>query len=271
LEGVEKTTGYDDEDPHGFNFYPWAVTNLEAYQALFKGAKSEKMLGESSTMYQYMPDAPERIKQYVPNVKLIAVFRNPADRLYSRYLHLVREHRPPTEKFEDCFDKNTLWWKKNDLIQEGFYYTHMKRYFDLFDAANIKIMLYEDLRTNPIGFMQEIFQFLAIDEDFEPNMGVQFNVSGKIKNKYMDWLIGQQSIIRKGVERISPNMVEKARSSMFLQKIVTELRKKNLERVPLNPVIRQRLIDEIYSKEIKQFGELIQRDLSHWLAPKLSA
>ena len=83
-------------------------------------------------------------------------------------------------------------------------------------------------------------------------------------------LIGQQSFIRKGIERISPTLIQGARNSSFMQKIVTSLRTRNLERAPLLPAVRQRLIDEIYGKEIEQFGQLIQRDLSHWLMPSAS-
>lgn len=266
LEGQKKTTGYDKEDPDGFNFYPWAVTKLEDYQTLFETVADEKAVGESSTMYQYMPKAPQNIKKHIPEAKLIAIFRNPADRLYSRYLHLVRENRPPTPNFEDCFERGNLWWQKNDLVQEGFYYTHMKRYFELFDPSQIKIMLYEDLRKEPVAFMQELFDFIGVDKAFIPDMSVQYNVSGKIKNKYVDLFIGQQSFLRKGVEKISPALIQRVRESHGMQKIVTNLRKKNLERVPLSNAVRKRLIEEIYKEEIVSFGNLIQRDLSHWLS-----
>jgi hypothetical protein len=266
LEGQKKITGYDKNDPDGFNFYPWAVTNIDDYHKLFEKSQNEKAVGESSTMYQYMPEAPGNIKKHIPDVKLIAIFRNPADRLYSRYQHLLREDRVPTEKFEDCFEKGNLWWKKNDLVQEGFYYTHMKRYFELFDSKNIKVMLYDDLRKDPMSFMAELFDYLDVDSSFLPDMSIRYNVSGKVKNKYVNMLIGQQSFIRRGVEALSPFVVQKARDSAFMQKIVTKLRAKNLEKQPLLPDVRKRLIDEIYGKEIELFSKLIQRDLSHWLA-----
>lgn len=266
LEGQQKINGYDADDPDGFNFYPWAVTNLDDYQLLFDKVQHEKAIGESSTMYQYMPKAPQNIKKHIPDVKLIAIFRNPADRLYSRYQHLLREDRVPTEKFEDCFEKGNLWWQKNDLVQEGFYYTHMKRYFEIFDSKNIKIMLYEDLRKDPQAFMKELFVFLEIDENFEPDMSIRYNVSGKVKNKYVNYLIGQQSVIRRAIESVAPAVVQKARDSAFMQRIVTNMRSKNLEKAPLQQSVRKRLIEEIYADEIRQFSKLINRDLSHWMA-----
>lgn len=270
LEGEKKVTGYDNEDPHGFHFYPWAVTNLGDYHQLFASAENEKAIGEASTMYQYMSKAPDNIKKHVPNVKIIAIFRNPADRLYSRYLHLIRESRAPTEAFEDCLDRSSLWWKKNDLIQEGFYYTHMKRYFEQFNSENIKVVLYEDLQNNPVKLLQELYEFVGVEASFEPDMSIRHNLSGKIKNSFVNQLIGQNSILRNWAGQISPKGLDKMKKMQFFQKLLFKLRALNLERKPIDNNVRNLLLKEVYQDEIEQFSALIQRDLSHWLTPKIA-
>jgi hypothetical protein len=58
---------------------------------VFAGVNGEKAIGEASTAYLYVPKAPERIKHYVPQAKLFAILRNPADRAYSAYVHLIRD------------------------------------------------------------------------------------------------------------------------------------------------------------------------------------
>src|ERR687894_3261543 len=59
------------------------VTDLGDYQALFRGVTDEKAIGEASASYLYSPKAPALIKSSIPDAKLIAVLRNPADRAYS--------------------------------------------------------------------------------------------------------------------------------------------------------------------------------------------
>jgi len=265
LEGVTKINGYTESDPEGFNHYPWAVTNLIDYKSLFNNVGHQKAVGESSTMYQYMEKAPANIKKYIPNAKLIAIFRNPVDRLYSRYLHLAREDREPTKKFEDCLIKGNIWWQKNDLIQEGFYFTHMKRYFEDFDHDKIKIFLYEDLKDNPKKLIKEMYQFLEIDDSFEPDMTIRYNVSGKIKNRFFNQLIGQKSILKNTVATISPFLFRILKNSKQFKKSVTNLRVKNLSRPPIKEETRRRLINEVYRDEILNFQKLIGRDLSTWL------
>ena len=265
LEGETKITGYDADDPHGFYHYPQSLTNFEDYKALFKSVKGEKIIGDCSNMYQYSTKAADNIKKYVPNAKLLGVFRNPSERLFSRYQHLLRVNRCPTPNFTDCFTRGNLWWQKKDLIQEGFYYTHMKYYFEHFDRSKIKIMLYDDFKNNPATFMQEIFDYLEIDKTFTPNYSMKFNVGGEIKNKFKDKLIGEESIIRKTIESIAPALVNWSRNNETLLKIVYNLRNKNLKRTYLTPEIKKRLNDEIYGEEIVNFGKLVGRDLSHWL------
>ena len=67
-----------------------AVNDIEDYQALFQGVSNEKAIGEASTAYLHCPWCAERIKQYIPDVKLIAILRDPIERAYSNYLMYVR-------------------------------------------------------------------------------------------------------------------------------------------------------------------------------------
>ena len=47
--------------------------------------------GEASTGYHWFPETPGLVARELPNVKLIAIFRNPVERAYSHYQHWKRE------------------------------------------------------------------------------------------------------------------------------------------------------------------------------------
>jgi len=263
LEQVEDVSLEDDKEQ--FFHYPWAVKDLESYKSLFHSASDDQMKGEASTMYLYMPDAPNRIKHYVPDVKLVAIFRHPADRLYSRYLHLAREDRLPTKDFSDALDKNSIWWKRNDLVKEGFYYQHLSRYFELFPAENIKVYLYEDLNEKPKEILQDLYRFLEIDEGFQPDLSLRLNQSGFVKNKVFNKLFGQQSVIKRILEKRLSTVYQKAKNSTLLQKKLSDLRAKNLHRPAIDPILAQRITLEIYQEDIIGLQSLIGKDLTHWL------
>ncbi len=253
------------QDPHQFFHYPWAVRDLSQYQALFAAAAPTQRKGESSTMYLYRPEAIGNIKKYVPDVKLVVIFRQPAERLYSRYLHLAREDRLPTPRFEDVMDTSSLWWQRNDLIKEGFYYRHLVRFFDEFPHQHIKVLLYEDLHGDAEKLIQDLYRFLEVDSGFTPQLGTRYNQSGFIKNRFYDTLVGQQSVIMDSVRNLFPKVYDTARSSLLLQQLLNKLRAKNLHKPEISEAMWNYLTFEVYGDDIEQLQSLLQRDLTHWL------
>ena len=70
---------------------------------------------------------PRRIKDYIPDAKIIGILRNPADRAFSSFTHLVRDGREPIKSFAAALGRETeriaadwepLWHYK----ELGFYY-----------------------------------------------------------------------------------------------------------------------------------------------------
>ena len=147
------------QNPDDLAHYRRSVTSLEQYLGIFAEALPYQKIGETSNTYLYHKDAPLRIRHYIPDVKLIAILRQPADRLFSRFMHLARENRTPTKNFSDCLDRNTIWWQRNDLVREGFYAENLETYFRLFPRENIRVYLYEDLQREPLRTMQEMLLY----------------------------------------------------------------------------------------------------------------
>lgn len=255
-----------EDDPEQLYHYPWSVTNWEDYQNLFSGATSEKAIGEVSPMYLYSSEAAFRIKERLPEIKLIVILRDPVDRLYSRYMHLARENREPSAHFEDALQEGNIWWRRNDLVPEGFYHQHLAKYYQLFGEGQIRVYLYEDFRKDPLKVVQNIYDFIGVNGWYEPDLTVEYNVSGKIQNKAVDKLIGQNSILKATIDKISPNMMSAIRGSHQLKKWINQLRKKNLRKDPLSVTTRKTMIEKIYGEEIVKLQHLIHQDLSHWLS-----
>src|SRR5918994_33933 len=123
--------------------------NIREYEALFAGAKGEKAIGEASPLYIYAPGTAERIKRYVPEAKLIALLRNPADRAYSAFLHAVRIGREPLSDFAQALreEDDRIWYNWHYQFHyrnRGLYYAQLKRYFEVFGREKVGIWLYED-------------------------------------------------------------------------------------------------------------------------------
>ncbi len=238
------------------------ITEFEAYCELFDNVVNELAIGEASPWYLYEPKAPERIQHYIPNAKLIAILRDPVERAYSNFLNSVREDLEPLNDFVQAMEAeseriNSNWSPRWFYKQRGFYYIQLKRYFDQFDRNQLKVYLYEDLQSDPIGLMQDIFQFLGVDETFVPDTSQKHNVSLIPRNKVLNKLFRQPNSIKSILKPFLPSRLRK--------QVKTNLINLNLQKKPqLQPEVRKQLIEE-YREDILKLQELIQRDLSRWL------
>jgi hypothetical protein len=157
-----------------------SITTPEAYRAQFDGVQGEKAVGEASPLYLYNPRAAQRIKDAVPDTKLLAILRNPVDRAYSAFLHLVRDNRETTRDFATALSLENERIEANfehiwHYISMGRYYEQVKRYYDRFDGEQIKVSLYVDLRTEPQRVLRETFEFLGLDSNFAPDTQTRYN------------------------------------------------------------------------------------------------
>jgi len=251
--------------PDELAYYQQSVTDKASYLQLFSEVESEKAVGEISNTYLYHKNACTRIKKYIPEAKLIAIFRQPAERLYSRYLHLARDNRLPTENFADCLDKSTIWWQRNDLVKEGFYYRHLSKFYDEFPKDQIKVFLYDDLKNDTAGLMREIFEFLGVDPGFSPDTSVKYNSSGFVKSKNYDKVFGYNGLIRQTAKKLVPGRIyQTLRRNPVAQKALTKVREKNLHKPKLSPELK-REVTNIYREDIEKLSALVEKDLSHWL------
>lgn len=263
---------YDNISPESLDdvvrrHYKSSVTQLSDYQNLFREAKPGQLKGETSNTYLVMENAAERIKHYVPDVKMIAILRQPTERLYSRYLHLARDNRLPSENFEDVLDRNSVWWQRNDLVKEGFYYKNLSRFYDMFPAENLRVYLNDDLKKDAHGLMQDIFNFLGVGPLEDINDSVKYNKSGIIKNRFYDKTLGHNSVFKLMVKKVTPtSLYSRVKENLWLQKLVNELRDRNLEQPRLDRKLHEQITRDIYQEDITRLSGLINRDLSHWLS-----
>jgi len=140
---------------------------IEYYYSIFKQHPKGKIKGEFTPSYMLSPKVASLIHKYLPNVKLIACLRNPADRAYSDYRYNIQEQGrfKIYKDFEDTI--------KNDrnFIERGYYYKQLKNYFDLFPRENILVVFYEDLKKNPVDFIHGIYSFLGLNDlEYVPSL-----------------------------------------------------------------------------------------------------
>lgn len=131
------------------------------YKQFFFAAQSSQLLGEDSTGYLPSANAPERIARVLPNSKLIAILRDPVERAYSHYWHLVISGRA-THDFA-----TSLRLDPENILQRGHYREQLARYLDHFSRSQMSIVFFEDLAADSAVVVKGLYEFLGL-EPHEP-------------------------------------------------------------------------------------------------------
>lgn len=239
------------------------IRSWDAYQALFDGRRDELVSGEASIRYMYSPQACDSIKRRLPKVKLIVLLRNPVDRAYSSYRRDVQHGNESKVSFKvalaDGERREREGWFIGTHERLGFYHAYLQRFYDTFDASQIRVYLYDELRNDPVALTRDLFGFLGVDDTFQPDMSVKFNVTGTIQNPFWRLLWMRTRGLRASLLPFIP-MGFRGR---FFDFIASQPVKK-AESLPISLELRRQLM-EVYRDDTLQLQELIQRDLTSWL------
>ena len=136
---------------------------LNWYQEFFKEYKGQHAIGEVTPMYICDPEAPLRIKQTLPDVKLIAMLRNPVQRAYSHYW-MAKQKDHTTLTFREVIEQ-----KEPRFIERGQYYKQLKVYYELFDSRQIMVLFYDEVFDNPEYWLSEVCKFLGVNDSYYQN------------------------------------------------------------------------------------------------------
>jgi hypothetical protein len=79
------------------------VWRREDYEALFAAAPAGRLRAESTPFYLYDPAAQRRIRNLIPDVKMIAMLRDPVERAHSNWTHLWSAGLDPIGDFVKAF------------------------------------------------------------------------------------------------------------------------------------------------------------------------
>jgi hypothetical protein len=149
-------------------------------------SKGRKVItGEASPYYLFYPHAPRRVAETMPQVKLLALLRNPVDRAYSDYQHTFRqEHeslgfnealeleaerlRGEKEKILADEGYRSINYRRYSYLARGIYVDQLKEWHRYFDREQLLILKSEDFFARPLETLELVLEFLNLPErDFE--------------------------------------------------------------------------------------------------------
>ena len=151
----------DEEYSKGLDYYS---------DRFFADSRKNQIRGEKSANYLESPIVPHRIHQHLPDAKLIFVLRDPVERAFSNYLWSMRNGHE-TLPFEQAIEleehreanyaPNVRFARPFSHVSRGMYSKLLQPYLKLFPKEQIKIVLHDDILSDPAGVTADLMTFIG--------------------------------------------------------------------------------------------------------------
>jgi hypothetical protein len=271
------------KEPHFFSYpeiessyYPMGdslkkkklTKSIGEYSLLFRKARDEKIIGESSVSYLYNTSALERIKKYNSQAKFLFILRNPIERAYSHFHFNKSKGLEDSESLDSYIDQEEGRIKNNwtyfyIYLAHGLYCRQISRFLNFFEKDQLFLCLYEDLSRYPDKIIKEIFDFLAVNPQFKPDISLKYNLSQKTDMSFLIKIIHSDNPVKRALRKILPNSLQ---DKLYHHRSVVRAMMVNKEKQKplMSEQARQKLL-VFYREDILKLQEFLGRDLEDWL------
>ena len=172
-----------EKELHFFDTRQWFRKDVNWYRSQFPASgwrDGQKVIsGEASPYYLFHPFSPRRASSTLPNVKLIALLRNPVDRAYSAYNDkvsagqeslsfeeaLAEEETRTAGELEKLFADERYYSSSARLYayrSRGIYVDQLQRWYEEFAPDQLLVLKSEDLFSDPRGTVEIVREYLAL-------------------------------------------------------------------------------------------------------------
>lgn len=230
---------------------------LDWYQNLFKFCVRAKAIGEVSPNYMFSEDAPRLMSQFVPDVQLLFILRDPIDRLYSHYWYQHQEGLP-LPRFEEMVEKRHP--QLEHFIYVSSYHLHLIRFLDYFPREQLSVFLNEDMRKNPGQVMRDIYHCIGVDAEVTPvNVKKEFNTARQARFYVLQRMI--ETIGLKVMKLDMPDwtfeLMKRGRKTLWM------LNSTAIQYPPITLELRRELIGE-FKETIEYIESFLDHSIPAW-------
>jgi hypothetical protein len=224
---------------------------LNGYLENFVEAKPHQIKGEKSPSYLVSKEAPARIHKHFPEIKIIAILRNPIDRAYSAYWHGRRVGAIETTT---TFGQAVRNYKVNqgkpygDMVTPGFYSQQIARYLNFFPLEQLHVLSFESTLSQTNDQLHGVLKFLL------PNSSVAY------EDRQLDFP-------KRNVARAS--RFPKLNEAIFKSKLISystksKLSKKSLVDLKVPEMLEddRKFLQEIYAGENRALHSILGKNFS---------
>jgi hypothetical protein len=155
-----------------FSSPPRYAQGRDWYAGQFAGWDGEPIVGEATPAYMMYRQHPRRIARRIakfnPEMRLLAVLRNPIDRAYSGFVHHLKAGRlDPQTDVLDYVSRVRPRVDPLTIISGGWYHASLKPYRRRF-GDKLLVLLHDDIGEDPAAVYDRALVHVGADPGFRP-------------------------------------------------------------------------------------------------------
>jgi hypothetical protein len=152
-------------DAHSAQEWVW---RRDDYERLFAGAPTGSLRFESTPFYLWDRASHARIARALPDVKLIAVIRDPIDRAFSNWTHLWADGLETEPDFVTACRAEPRrvaagWAPFWRYLELGRYGEQLQNLYAHVDPARVRVVRYRQVVDTPRETLDGLCEFLGVD------------------------------------------------------------------------------------------------------------
>ena len=237
---------------------------LKKYSQYFRQKNNEKYIMESTPGYFYGgKKLTQAMKKSLGEIKILIILREPLSRLFSFYKFKKSMVELERKLSFDDYIQQCRYMSHTELIKQennkywgiegGFYAKYLDDWFQNFKRESIKVVFFDSLKSNSVTLLQEICQWLEIDDRFYDSTDLQIeNKTVGYNNKYFHKAALAINLRNEKILRANPQIKKLFRKAYY--------------------AINAKPYDEIISKEttvyLKSLYAPYNRQLANYLIAK---
>jgi len=242
------------------------------YSQKFEGASEDQLMGEDSTTYFASTEAAKRIAKQNKAIKLIVMLRNPVERAYSHYWHLVRTGRA-TYNFED-----TLQFNPFSILNRSMYLQQLENLYKFIPKEQVKVIVFENFFKNKEDEIKRVCQFLDVDHNSLPAGAYDLHENTARTPKFPSLQILKNRLLPASGNMQYQDYFDIAasceKSALNISKVINALHRK------INPLIARKpplmksetktFLEHYFTQQLTGINDVLEQDvMSLWFPAKL--
>lgn len=240
-----------------------AVTDRDAYLALYRAARPGQVRGEASVSTMYYPEALPRVREMAPDARLVCLLRDPVDRALSAYGFMRTRGWEPCDTFEEALADEPRriaagWHHIWHYVGMSRYGEQLQRVLEVFPREQVLVLRHEDMTADPDAVLDRVYAHVGVPS-VPRTVTPDPHRSGEPRSRFLGRVVSTHHPLKKLVAPLVPTSLRR--------RLRRQIVARNIVRLDYRPETRRALV-EVLAPDLDLLERATGLDVAAWRDPE---